>query len=137
VIVVDTSPFFHGPMLSTLDRTDELLLVACLDIPTLKNVRLGLQTLDLLSFPSNRVRVVLNRANDRVGIKQRQVEEALETKIWQELPVDRAVPLAVNRGTPAVVADANCDFARAVRRVASALFAEKKTHRRLLSSARS
>ena len=28
VIVVDTSPFFHGPMLSTLDRTDQLLLVA-------------------------------------------------------------------------------------------------------------
>ena len=25
VIVVDTSPFFHGPMLATLDRTDELL----------------------------------------------------------------------------------------------------------------
>jgi len=141
VIVVDTSPFFHGPMLSTLDRTDELLLVSCLDIPTLKNVRLGLQTLDLLSFPSNRVRVVLNRANDRVGIKQRQVEEALETKIWQELPVDRAVPLAVNRGTPAVIADANCDFARAIRRLASALvsalFVEEKKHRRLLSSVRS
>jgi pilus assembly protein CpaE len=51
VIVVDTSPFFHGPMLSTLDRTDQLLLVASLDIPTLKNVRLGMQTLELLSFP--------------------------------------------------------------------------------------
>ena len=27
VIVVDTSPFFHGPMLATLDRTDELLVL--------------------------------------------------------------------------------------------------------------
>src|SRR6185369_16760638 len=41
VIVVDTSPFFHGPMLATLDRTDELLLVCGLDVPTLKNVRLS------------------------------------------------------------------------------------------------
>ena len=40
VIVVDTSPFFHGPMLATLDRTDELLLLCGLDVPTLKNVRL-------------------------------------------------------------------------------------------------
>src|SRR5215204_2743167 len=39
VIVVDTSPFFHGPMLATLDRTDELLLLCGLDVPTLKNVR--------------------------------------------------------------------------------------------------
>src|SRR5205823_4098787 len=52
VIVVDTSPFFHGPMLATLDRTDELLMLCGLDVPTLKNVRLSLQTLELLSFPT-------------------------------------------------------------------------------------
>ena len=40
-IVVDTSPFFHGPMLATLDRTDELLLLCGLDVPTIKNVRLA------------------------------------------------------------------------------------------------
>src|SRR5205085_1615422 len=68
VIVVDTSPFFHGPMLATLDRTDELLMLCGLDVPTLKNVRLSLQTLDLLSFPTARIRFVLNRANSKVGM---------------------------------------------------------------------
>jgi pilus assembly protein CpaE len=136
VIVIDTSPFFHGPMLSTLDRTDELLLVSCLDIPTLKNVRLGLQTLELLSFPSSRVKIVLNRSNEKVGIKQRQVEEALEAKVWQEIPVDRAVPVAVNRGAPVVSSDSGCDFSRAIRNLAGALFAEEKKHRRLLDSVR-
>ena len=63
VIVVDTSPFFHGPMLATLDRTDELMVPCGLDVPTLKNVRLSLQTLELLSFPASRIRFVLNRAN--------------------------------------------------------------------------
>ncbi len=65
VIVVDTSPYFHGPMLATLDRTDELLVLCGLDVPTLKNVRLALQTLELLSFPTSRIRFVLNRANTR------------------------------------------------------------------------
>ena len=69
MIVVDTSPFFHGPMLATLDRTDELLLPCGLDVPTIKNVRLSLQTLELLSFPTERIRVVLNRANTNVGMK--------------------------------------------------------------------
>src|SRR6266540_1248303 len=55
VIVVDTSPFFHGPMLATLDRTDELMLLCSLDVPTLKNLRLALQTLDLLSFPAKNI----------------------------------------------------------------------------------
>jgi pilus assembly protein CpaE len=120
-IVVDTSPFFHGPMLATLDRTDELLLLASLDVPTLKNVRLSMHTLDLLSFPHNRIRVVLNRATDKVGLKQREVEGALEQKVRHELPLDRAVPLAVNRGTPVVLADAGCDFSRALRELAHAL----------------
>ena len=92
VIVVDTSPFFHGPMLATLDQSDDLLLVCGLDVPTIKNVRLSLQTLQLLSFPIERVRVVLNRANSNVGMKKGEVEAALETKIRFEVPSDRVVP---------------------------------------------
>ena len=121
MIVVDTSPFFHGPMLATLDRTDELLLLCGLDVPTIKNVRLSLQTLELLSFPTERIRVVLNRANTNVGMKRGEVEAALEQGVRFEIPSDRAVPLAVNRGNPAVVSDPKADFSRAVREMAKAL----------------
>jgi pilus assembly protein CpaE len=121
VIVVDTSPFFHGPMLATLDRTDELLLVCGLDVPTLKNVRLALQTLELLAFPQNRIRVVLNRANSKVGMKRSEVEGALEVKIRFEVPSDRAVPIAVNRGNPAVLAESGADFSKAIRQMAKGL----------------
>ena len=123
VIVVDTSPFFHGPMLATLDRTDELLLVCGLDVPTLKNVRLSLQTLDLLSFPPDRVRLVLNRANSKVGMKPKEVESALERKISFEVPSDRIVPLAVNRGNPAVMSEPKAEFSKAVRAMAKELVA--------------
>jgi pilus assembly protein CpaE len=121
MIVVDTSPFFHGPMLATLDSTDELLLVCGLDVPTIKNVRLSLQTLELLSFPTERIRVVLNRANTNVGMKRGEVEAALEQRVRYEIPSDRAVPLAVNRGNPAVVSDPKADFSRAVREMAKSL----------------
>lgn len=125
-IIVDTSPFFHGPMLATLDRTDELLLVCGMDVPTIKNVRLSLQTLELLSFPQERVRVVLNRANSNVGIKRAEIERALETKVHTDLPSDRAVPLAVNRGTPVVLADAGADFSKAIRALAKELVVKEK-----------
>jgi pilus assembly protein CpaE len=121
VIVVDTSPFFHGPMLATLDQTDDLLLLCGLDVPTIKNVRLSLQTLQLLSFPPERVRLVLNRANSNVGMKKGEVEAALESKIRFEVPTDRVVPLAVNRSNPAVLSDPKSDFGRAVREMSKAL----------------
>jgi pilus assembly protein CpaE len=121
-IVVDTSPFFHGPMLATLDRTDELLLLSGLDVPTLKNLRLALQTLELLSFPKQRVKIVLNRSNSKVGMKQNEVEGALGMKVRFEIPSDRAVPLAVNRGKPVILDEEGADVSKAIRQMAKGLF---------------
>ncbi len=135
LIVVDTSPFFHGPMLATLDRTDELLVLCGLDVPTLKNVKLAQHTLDLLSFPASRVRFVLNRSNSKVGMKQSEVESALGVKIAFEMPSDRAVPLAVNRGTPAVLAEAGCDFSRSIRSMAKGLLEPEQEKKRRLFGA--
>src|SRR5215204_7339792 len=126
IIVVDTSPFFHGPMLATLDRTDELLLLCGLDVPTLKNLRLALQTLDLLSFPKQRVRIVLNRSNSKVGMKPNEVEGALGMKVRFEIPSDRAVPLAVNRGNPVVLAEESADVSKAIKQMAKELFPTPK-----------
>jgi len=128
-IVVDTSPFFHGPMLATLDRTDELLLLCSLDVPTLKNVRLALGTLEMLSFPTARVKIVLNRSNSKVGMKQREVEAALEQKIAYEVPSDRVVPLTVNKGAPAVLAEPGSDFAKAIHALAKGVFPSEQPAR--------
>jgi pilus assembly protein CpaE len=129
-IVVDTSPFFHGPMLATLDRTDELLLICSLDVPTLKNVRLALSTLEMLSFPQQRIRIVLNRANSKVGMKQREVEAALEHRVAYEIPSDRAVPLSVNKGAPCVLAEPGADFSRAIDSLAKGIFPKEEARRR-------
>jgi pilus assembly protein CpaE len=138
VIVVDTSPFFHGPMLATLDRTDELMMLCGLDVPTLKNVRLSLQTLELLSFPTTRIRFVLNRANSKVGMSKKEVEGALEVQMTFEVPSDRAVPISVNRGNPAVLAEGSADFSTAIKKMAKTLMAApaqqpKKAQRRLFA----
>jgi pilus assembly protein CpaE len=140
VIVVDTSPFFHGPMLATLDRTDELLLLCALDVPTLKNVRLSLQTLDLLSFPADRIRVVLRRTSTKVGMTPGEVESALERKVAFEIASDGAVPLAVNRGNPLVLSDAKASFSQGIRELAKGLLTPRNAQqgrRKLFSLGRS
>ena len=142
VIIVDTSPFFHGPMLATLDRTDELLVLCGLDVPTLKNVRLAMQTLELLAFPTSRVRFVLNRANTKVGLSKREVESALKVSVHAEVPSDRAVPVSVNQGNPAVLADPGSDFAKAMTSLAKTIAqtpqkGQKPAKKRRLSMARS
>ena len=64
--------------------------------------------------------MVLNRANSKVGMKRGEVEAALETKVRFEVPSDRAVPLSVNRGNPAVLTESAPSFSKAVREMADA-----------------
>ena len=60
IVVVDTSPFFYGPMLAVLRQTDQVLMLRGLDVPTLKNVKLSLRTLEMLGFPAAQTSLVLN-----------------------------------------------------------------------------
>jgi pilus assembly protein CpaE len=130
VIVVDTSPYFHGPMLATLDRSDSLLLVAAPDVPTLKNLRLTLHTLELLAYPKERTRIVLNRADPRVGLKAGEVGAVLGNAIDFTLPNDPAVPAAVNRAVPVVAARTRCAYTQAFRTVAAELVGAHAQSRR-------
>jgi pilus assembly protein CpaE len=122
VIVVDTPPFFHGPVLATLDRTDQLLLVGTLDVPAIKNIKLTMQTLDLLHYPKERRHLLLNRSGSKVGLKPQEVERALEMKVEFEVPVERDVAVSVNRGVPLALSAPKSPIAKALVSVADALF---------------
>ncbi len=121
VVVVDTSPSFHGPMLSALDRTDVLLLVCTPEVPTLKNVRLGIETLRRLSFPEERMKLVLNRADAGVGVGRAEVEVALDIAVAYEIPNSPYVPAAVNQGTPLTLSSPTFDFSLAVAEISRSL----------------
>ncbi len=127
VIVVDTPPFFHGPVLSTLDRTDQLVLVASLDVPSVKNVKLTMQTLDLLHYPKERRHLLLNRSGSKVGLKPQEVERALEMKVEFEVPVDREVAVSVNRGVPLVLSNPRSGVGKALQEMADKLVPQRTT----------
>jgi pilus assembly protein CpaE len=126
-VVIDTGPLFDGAMLAALDHSDRLLLVCNPEVTSLKNVRIGLETIDRLGFPRERVSIVANRIGAAGGVSRSEIEEALEAEIAFELPDDPAVPTAVNRATPVVLGDPSSRFARAVSTLAKSLFAEAPT----------
>ena len=49
-------------------------MLGMLDTLSLKNTRLGLETLDLMGYEHERIVLVLNRADSRVGISDEDVE---------------------------------------------------------------
>src|SRR3954462_5374589 len=68
VVIVDTPPGFTPEVIATIDVSSEICMVGMLDSLSLKNTKLGLETLDLMGYDTERVTLVLNRADSRVGI---------------------------------------------------------------------
>lgn len=102
VVVVDTSGSFDDPALQAIDQTDVLVLVGTLDIPALKGLKVATDTLDLLNLPREQWRLVLNRADARVGLSAKEFEKALGVDASVTIPSSRELLMAVNRGEPVV-----------------------------------
>ena len=102
-VIVDLPPHFDNVVLALLEEADDVLLVASMDIPSIKNLKVGIQTLDLLSLAGTKMKLVLNRANAKVNLDIADVERALGIPAEFRIPSDIAVPQAVNRGVPVII----------------------------------
>jgi pilus assembly protein CpaE len=98
VVLVDSPPAFDDHVLQAFDASDLILLVLTLDIPALKNIKITLETLDLLNFPRDKCRLILNRADSKVGLSPADIETALKMPIAVSIASAREVPASVNRG---------------------------------------
>lgn len=103
-IIVDTPPALDDHVLAAFDRSDIVALIATLDIPALKNLKLTLETLDLIGFSRDKVKIVLNRSDSKVGLALSEVEKTLKAPIVAQIPSSRDVPASTNRGV-ALVSD--------------------------------
>ena len=117
-VVIDTPPAFDDQVLAAFDISDVVALIATLDIPALKNLKLTLETLDLLNYPRDRWKVVLNRADSKVGLVASEVEKTLKTTIASQIPSSREVPAAINRGVPIVLDQPKHSVSMAIREFA-------------------
>jgi pilus assembly protein CpaE len=114
-VVVDTPPAFDDQVLAAFDRSDVIALLATMDIPAIKNLKLTLETMELLNYPRDRYQVVMNRADAKVGLVVSEVEKTLRTPIVTQIPSSAEVPKATNRGVPIVLDQSKHPVSLAIR----------------------
>lgn len=117
-VLVDTPPNLTEHVLTACDLSDLTLLIATLDIPAVKNLRIAIATLDTLGAAKDSRAVVLNRADAKVGLKHEDVESALKHRIDSTLPTSQSVPSSINRGVPIVLDEPRSPVAVAFREMA-------------------
>lgn len=118
-IVVDAASVLNEVTLATLDLTDEIVLLTSLDVPSLRNAKICLETLRDLHYETERIKLVINRATGEMGIKADEVEEYLEHPVAARIPSEgRVVVGSVNHGVPYVVANPEAKVSEAVHGLA-------------------
>jgi pilus assembly protein CpaE len=134
-VVVDTPPGFTAEVITSIDSSTDIVMVGMLDSLSLKNTKLGLETLELMKYDPERIYLLLNRAHSRVGISQSDVEAVLGRTPDVLIPSDREIPRTVNEGIPIVLARPQSEPAEAFAQLADILAGPAATPREELAQA--
>jgi pilus assembly protein CpaE len=120
-VVVDTSPHLSDIALVALEMADDIVMVANLDVMSLKNSRVSLQALQVLGIPFSKVKFVLNRTNGAGPLAPGDAERVLQMKADVQLPEEAVVSESVSLGLPVTVTAPSSKFAQGLHGLAKAL----------------
>jgi pilus assembly protein CpaE len=116
-VVIDTPASFAPEVIAAIDASSDVLVVAMRDTLSLKNTRLGLETLERMDYDRRRVKMLLNRANTNVGIEREDVLAILGRDVDVLIPSNRDITRSVNQGTP-IALERGSEAAKAFKQLA-------------------
>jgi MinD-like ATPase involved in chromosome partitioning or flagellar assembly len=117
-VVVDTPAQFSEHVLVAMDASAHHVLLTTPDVPALKNLRVTLDTFDMLSYPADIRSVVLNRSDAKVGLTAEDVTRVARSPIAVQVPSSREVPVSINKGIPIVLDSPAHPVSQAITRFA-------------------
>jgi pilus assembly protein CpaE len=117
-VVVDASVDYSDSALVCFDISDLICLVTGLDVVGVKHLSKALDTLLTIGLPRERFRVVLNRADSKVGLDAADVERVMKISVDSMIPSSRLVPTSLNKGRPVVLDEPNSEVAQAIHDLA-------------------
>jgi len=127
-VVVDLPSGLTDHSLGVMDFADDILVVAALEITTIKNVRLFLEIADQLEYARGKIRLVINRSDTAQGIRIGDVEASIRRPVDGTIVSDgRLAVLAVNRGVPFVVSHPEAALSRDIAKLARTVAGEQPT----------
>ena len=117
-VIVDTPPGFTAEVIATIDVSSDICMIGMLDSLSLKNMKLGLETLELMGYETGNVTLILNRSDSSVGILPEDVSTIIGRPPDVSVPSDREIPRSINEGTPIVASRPGSGAAKAFEALA-------------------
>lgn len=114
-VIIDTPGAFNDTVAAALAIADHALIVTSLELTSVKNTSLLLDLLRQEEYPEERVLVVVNNTAPSTGIAATDVANSVRTSALWEVPFDRAMAKAHQRGRPLVMENTRSPGATSIR----------------------
>lgn len=130
-VLIDTPPYLTDHTIISLENSNDVLLMTFMDLATLKNNKIFIETLEALSI-KEKVKVILNRDYKVKGIHPETVEKILEFPIFGRIPnKEKWITTSINEGKPFVLSNPKSSFSKSIENVANKLMGnETKRHKK-------
>ncbi|NMA65284.1 MAG: response regulator/pilus assembly protein, partial [Clostridiaceae bacterium] len=117
-IIIDLPAMFQDIVLTALDSSEKIIVLSTLDLPTIKNVKVGLNLMESLKY-KEKIQLVANKASDQYGVSFPEFEETIGYPIWVNIPEDsNTVITSANKGIPFVMSRVDTKVAGAIFQLA-------------------
>jgi len=130
-VIVDTPAALTEIVLAAFDLSNQLYVMATLDLPSVRHMGVFLNTLEKLKISSDNVKLILNKAERDVGLDVAQVTRLFPQGFTSVLPYAKEVTKSVNVGTPVLAFAPNADVSRRMASGMSPLLPEASRGRAL------
>jgi pilus assembly protein CpaE len=100
-IIVDASSTLNELTVSVLDSSDLIFLISKCSLPALRNAQRVLHAFERLGYSADRVRVLVNRYLKGEDVSLKEVEKALNFKVFWSIPNDyKSLIRSIQAGDP-------------------------------------
>src|SRR5438105_11486963 len=117
-VSVDAPASFTQQVLAALDVADAVVVVTAAHLPSLKATKESLEVLEKLSFPRERIIVVVNRSSES-GVEMDQISRFFNRKADIVIPYTPACDDAADRGRPLAVLHPDSAASKVIRDLAA------------------
>ena len=111
-VVVDTPPSLNETCLAVFDQSEKIIVTANMDVPSLKNMRRYLETIETLDVAPNKAVLLVNRSDSGIGLDIQGVGQLFPQGFLAVVPASREIPWATNMGVPILEAKPKSEISR-------------------------
>jgi pilus assembly protein CpaE len=119
-IIVDIGRHLDDRTVEVLELSDGILMLAALDIPTIRNVNRYLDIFDRLEISREKTHIIVNRFQKKTRIGLKDLEEAIGMDTFWAIPNEyMPISLGIDSGNPVVIDSPRSKVAHSFRDLAA------------------